>query len=141
MTIRKLLPYSQKFDPGFISLLKKQVLVRSCIITILIICSLPGVTAWSSPVLTDSLPEPLVISRINDQIKFENYSSRDGLTQNSCFSIAQDSDGFMWFGTQDGLNRFDGNEFKVYYPASGIGEKFTSNHIWTLQYREESDEL
>ena len=73
MTIRKLLPFSQKFDPGFISLLKKQVLVRSCIITILIICSLPGVTAWSSPVLTDSLPEPLVISRINNQIKFENY--------------------------------------------------------------------
>ena len=43
-----------------------------------------------------------------------HYDSRDGLSHNSVVCILQDSRGFMWFGTRNGLNRFDGLEFKVY---------------------------
>jgi diguanylate cyclase (GGDEF)-like protein len=42
----------------------------------------------------------------------QRYSLEDGLSQQDVMSIAQDADGFMWFGTEDGLNRFDGYEFR-----------------------------
>jgi ligand-binding sensor domain-containing protein/anti-sigma regulatory factor (Ser/Thr protein kinase) len=63
---------------------------------------------------------------------FENYSSEQGLSQNSCYTIAQDNDGFMWFGTQDGLNRYDGKQFKIYLPQNEIGKKLPSNYIASL---------
>ena len=65
---------------------------------------------------------------------FENYSSEQGLSQNSCYSIAQDGDGFMWFGTQDGLNRYDGKEFKVFWPGNEMGKKLPSNYISSLYF-------
>lgn len=54
----------------------------------------------------------------NRNLKFERISLEDGLSQSVVTCILQDSRGFMWFGTQDGLNRYDGYEFKVYryYP-------------------------
>lgn len=65
-------------------------------------------------------------------IYFDNYTSEKGLSQNSCFAIAQDASGFMWFGTQDGLNRYDGKEFRVYLPQSGRGQHLPSNLISSL---------
>lgn len=68
------------------------------------------------------------------QLLFENYASDQGLSQNSCYTIAQDGDGFMWFGTQDGLNRYDGKQFKIYLPQTDIGRKLPSNYISSLHY-------
>lgn len=45
---------------------------------------------------------------------FRNYDINSGLSHNSVFSIFQDRQGFMWFGTKYGLNRFDGQRWKVY---------------------------
>jgi diguanylate cyclase (GGDEF)-like protein len=45
-------------------------------------------------------------------LSVERYSLEDGLSQQAVNAIAQDSEGFMWFGTEDGLNRFDGYEFR-----------------------------
>jgi diguanylate cyclase (GGDEF)-like protein len=42
----------------------------------------------------------------------QRYSLEEGLSQQAVNAIAQDSAGFMWFGTEDGLNRFDGYEFR-----------------------------
>ncbi|WP_421774747.1 ligand-binding sensor domain-containing protein [Gracilimonas sp.] len=53
------------------------------------------------------------------QYKFENYSVRDGLSQSTVYSILQDSTGYIWAGTRDGLNRFDGHTFKVFQPKDG----------------------
>ena len=45
---------------------------------------------------------------------FTTYSVVDGLSNSSIKAIYQDKQGFIWFGTKDGLNRFDGNEFRIY---------------------------
>jgi ligand-binding sensor domain-containing protein/anti-sigma regulatory factor (Ser/Thr protein kinase) len=68
------------------------------------------------------------------ELFFENYTSQNGLSQNSCFAIAQDANGFMWFGTQDGLNRFDGKEFRTFLPQNEFGKKLPSNYISSLFY-------
>lgn len=55
-----------------------------------------------------------IIPSINRQII--HYGVEDGLSQGSVYSMLKDSRGFMWFTSYEGLNRFDGHHFKVYYP-------------------------
>ena len=50
----------------------------------------------------------------NRQISFNNLTVENGLSQNSVVSIAQDSIGYLWFATQDGLNKYDGTSYKYY---------------------------
>ena len=49
-----------------------------------------------------------------NDIIFENISVKEGLSQLSVVAIFQDSKGFMWFGTRDGLNRYNGYDFEVF---------------------------
>ncbi len=53
------------------------------------------------------------------QITFRQLSVKEGLSQNSAISISQDSIGYLWIATQDGLNKYDGREFS-YYPYTFI---------------------
>lgn len=46
--------------------------------------------------------------------RFRNFTINDGLSQSSVRSIVQDDIGTLWIGTQDGLNRFDGQQFQVF---------------------------
>lgn len=50
---------------------------------------------------------------------FKHYNINNGLSQNTVFTIFQDNQGFMWFGTKDGLNRFDGTSFKIFKFSPG----------------------
>jgi signal transduction histidine kinase/ligand-binding sensor domain-containing protein/DNA-binding response OmpR family regulator len=73
-------------------------------------------------------------------LKFENITDKDGLSQNTVRSIMQDSRGFMWFATLNGLNRYNGIEFVVIQPqfnSSFLAGKNTrdmvedcNGHIW-----------
>jgi ligand-binding sensor domain-containing protein/signal transduction histidine kinase len=47
-------------------------------------------------------------------VRFDNIATEQGLSQSTVTAILQDRQGFMWFGTEDGLNRYDGYEFTVY---------------------------
>jgi len=51
----------------------------------------------------------------NESIEFDHYTTNNGLSNGYIYSILQDSKGFIWFGTANGLNRFDGYTFKAYY--------------------------
>ena len=59
---------------------------------------------------------------------FKRYQVENGLSNNTVFCIIQDSSGFMWMGTKDGLNRFDGYNYKVFRndadDSLSIGDNF-----------------
>ena len=52
---------------------------------------------------------PLFVLSQKQQIKFQHLQTADGLSQSNVLCILQDSRGFMWFGTEDGLNKYDGS--------------------------------
>ncbi len=57
---------------------------------------------------------PCALIAQNNPIRFLNLSIEDGLSQSFVYDILQDQQGFMWFATQDGLNRYDGADFKIF---------------------------
>lgn len=64
---------------------------------------------------------------------FRSYQVEDGLSHNSVWTVMQDSRGFMWFGTNDGLNRFDGKSFKVFKKQPGNPYSIGNNFIHCLK--------
>lgn len=65
-------------------------------------------------------------------LKFESYSTLEGLSSSTCTEIFQDSKGFMWFGTIDGLNKFDGYRFTIYRPEYGKINSLGGNRITAI---------
>jgi len=63
---------------------------------------------------------------------FKHLQVEDGLSHNSVICMLQDSKGFLWFGTKDGLNRYDGYSFKLFQHAPGNNKSIGSNFIRCL---------
>ncbi|RLD82339.1 MAG: hypothetical protein DRJ10_05160, partial [Bacteroidetes bacterium] len=61
--------------------------------------------------------------------RIDKVSIDDGLSNNSVHSIIQDHQGFMWFGTESGLNRYDGNNFKAYYNKANDINSLSANSV------------
>jgi ligand-binding sensor domain-containing protein/signal transduction histidine kinase len=63
---------------------------------------------------------------------FEHIGLADGLSQSSVYAIVQDHKGFLWFGTEDGLNRYDGYTFTVYRHDPQNTSSISANFIHAL---------
>ena len=66
-------------------------------------------------------------------VRFTHYTADDGLSQNRVMDIMQDQQGFMWFATWDGLNRFDGKNFRVYKGEPGDPNGFSNNRLNSIE--------
>lgn len=69
---------------------------------------------------------------------FENISNKEGLNQNSIFSIIQDETGFIWMGTSNGLIKHDGSSFLSYTPHPGDSTTLINNLV--IEVYEDSNE-
>ena len=67
-----------------------------------------------------------------EQIVFRNYSVADGLRSNTVWCISQDDQGYMWFGTKNGLSRFNGYQFKSYHFDKQDQQSLSDNFIHSI---------
>ncbi|MDB5138067.1 MAG: response regulator [Mucilaginibacter sp.] len=95
------------YTPGLISVLKRLIVVA----------------LLSVPLLTFSQ---------NQSLKFDHFGTREGLSQINVNSIIQDSRGFMWIGTRNGLNRYDGYTFTTYRYDPKNDNSISNNMITDL---------
>ena len=66
------------------------------------------------------------------RVRFEHFSRKEGLSQVTVNCIYQDRQGFLWIGTLDGLNKFDGYQFTVYYHNPFDEQSLLSNVIHVI---------
>src|SRR6266545_7105981 len=65
-------------------------------------------------------------------VQFEHLSIEDGLSQNAGLAIFQDSKGYLWIGSQDGLNRYDGYNFKIFKHDPDDPKSISNNSILAI---------
>jgi signal transduction histidine kinase/DNA-binding response OmpR family regulator len=70
------------------------------------------------------------------ELSIRQLDRTDGLSQNSVFAITQDADGFMWLGTRNGLNKYDGASFTTYRQGIGQAIDLVSDDIRELYFDE-----
>lgn len=77
-----------------------------------------------------------------ERISTENIKIEKGLSQSTVFCISQDNKGFMWFGTWDGLNRYDGYKFRIFSSSSNkqYNDLMTDETIYSI-YQDNQNNL
>ena len=82
----------------------------------------------------------LFSAQAHEHYIIQHYSIVDGMSQNTVMAILQDQQGFMWFGTWDGLNRFDGYTFEVFKAMNDGVEARVNNRVVTI-YEDEAERI
>ena len=86
--------------------------------------------------LLASLTQPLA----GQELVFDHLNEKNGLSQNYVNCLLQDREGFLWIGTQDGLNRYDGKEFRVFRHFAADTASLSSSYIHCL-FEDEKGQL
>src|SRR3989442_9859466 len=99
-------------------------------------------TIWGNIRLSPSPPRRILLLLVfialsvsplyPQKISIDRISQESGLSQAQVQSIVQDQQGFMWFGTLDGLNRFDGYQTKIFKHVGGDSTSLPRNDIAAL---------
>lgn len=98
-------------------------------------------TAIALLVLMYLLPvEVVASSQVRRNVQFNNLTTLAGLSAEHVNAVVQDAHGYIWFGTQDGLNRFDGHEIEVFENDPEDPTSLSNNFVWAL-YLDASDDL
>ena len=71
-------------------------------------------------------------SSLLSSINFYSLTNTEGLSQSTANVLLKDSEGFLWIGTDDGLNRFDGKEFKRFYYRFNDSATIAANEIYGI---------
>ena len=88
-----------------------------------------GTAKGNSTALTAPATAPVPAVR---PMYFEHLTTRDGLSQNSVMSFLQDSQGYLWLGTESGLDRYDGYSIREYHRQRGNEAGLASDYIWAI---------
>lgn len=86
---------------------------------------------WAACV-SASVPQVFAANSDARTVRFWHISRNEGLSQAFVYAIAQDPDGFMWFGTQEGLNRYDGTAIRVFRTDSNDPESLADDTIRSI---------
>ncbi|MDP4217575.1 MAG: histidine kinase [Bacteroidota bacterium] len=85
---------------------------------------------------------PTAALSAQDLHSYAHYDVADGLTGSTVYCMAQDKDGFIWFGTETGLSRFDGGQFTNFTVESGLPDNEvlnlfvdSRNRVWIMPFR------
>jgi len=117
----------------------RSILTSLVILFLLAACN--GIETVIAPTQTQAVSTPLVLAEIEDEyplpgpnstLRFEHLGLADGLSQSVIHAILQDHFGFLWIGTEDGLNRYDGYNFKIYRPDAENPESINDRWITAL---------
>jgi signal transduction histidine kinase/ligand-binding sensor domain-containing protein/CheY-like chemotaxis protein len=84
-------------------------------------------TALTNVTVPAAAPVPAV-----RPLYFEHLTMRDGLSQSTVMSFLQDSQGYLWLGTESGLDRYDGYSIREYRRQRGKASGLTSDYIWAI---------
>ena len=68
----------------------------------------------------------------SQSLSFDHYAVEDGVSQSEIICIFQDSEGYMWFGTQNGLNKFDGYSFENFFYDPSDSNSISSSWIFDI---------
>ncbi|MFZ1728487.1 MAG: SpoIIE family protein phosphatase [Bacteroidota bacterium] len=71
-------------------------------------------------------------TRLDQAMRLGRLGISNGLSQGMVFCMFQDSRGFMWFGTKEGLNRYDGHHFRVYRNIPGDTTSLADNYVYAI---------
>jgi signal transduction histidine kinase/ligand-binding sensor domain-containing protein len=98
-----------------------------------------GTSAHIPPVAVNAVPLPRVAAEVvnvpvveGGSARFTRMSTADGLSQTRVSQIVQDDRGFTWFGTQYGIDRYDGYEFKVFVHEAGRVNSLAGAYVYSL---------
>lgn len=82
--------------------------------------------------------KPLASQPIQESVNYINYSIKDGLPSAETYDVFQDSKGFIWIGTDNGVVRFDGNKFETFTTQDGLTDntifKITEDHLGRIWF-------
>lgn len=79
------------------------------------------------------LMQPLEVNAAYESIEFSSLTNRDGLSNSQVNAILKDARGYIWFGTQTGLNRFDGFRMKTFLYSNTNDKSLPNNTVDELQ--------
>jgi signal transduction histidine kinase/ligand-binding sensor domain-containing protein len=98
-----------------------------------------GTSAQSWPAVASGVPLPRVAAEVvnvpvvdDGRARFTRISTADGLSETRVSQIVQDDRGFVWFGTQYGIDRYDGYEFKVFVHEAGRVNSLAGAYVYSL---------